>query len=81
MVITRWSWKPFVCKGAWVRIPPSPFNGATEAQKILGIDRTSIRRCCIGEKKDTKGRTDDERLQWLYYEDYLKSTTLSGVSA
>lgn len=57
------------------------FNGATEAQKILGIDRTSIRRCCIGEKKDTKGRTDDERLQWLYYEDYLKSTTLSGVSA
>ena len=54
---------------------------ATEAQKILGIDRTSIRRCCIGEKKDTKGRTDDERLQWLYYEDYLKSTTLSGVSA
>lgn len=50
------------------------FNGATEAQRILGVDRTSIRRCCVGEKTDTKGRTDDERLQWLYYEDYLKST-------
>ena len=50
------------------------FNGATEAQRILGVDRTSIRRCCTGEKTDTKGRTDDERLQWLYYEDYLKST-------
>ena len=24
-VITRRSWKPFVRKGAWVRIPPSPF--------------------------------------------------------
>ena len=25
VVITRRSWKPFVRKGAWVRIPPSPF--------------------------------------------------------
>ena len=57
------------------------FNGATEAQRILGVDRTSIRRCCVGEKQDTKGRTDDERLQWLYYEDYLKSTASTEVSA
>ena len=57
------------------------FNGATEAQRILGVDRTSIRRCCVGEKQDTKGRTDDERLQWMYYEDYLKSTTSTEVSA
>ena len=57
------------------------FNGATEAQRILGVDRTSIRRCCVGEKQDTKGRTDDERLQWMYYEDYLKSTASQEVSA
>ena len=57
------------------------FNGATEAQRILGVDRTSIRRCCVGEKQDTKGRTDDERLQWLYYEDYLESTASTEVSA
>ena len=57
------------------------FNGATEANKILGIDRSGIRRCCIGEQKDTKGRNESERLQWMYYEDYLKSTTSSEVSA
>ena len=28
VVITRRSWKPFVRKGAWVRIPPSPLHGA-----------------------------------------------------
>ena len=26
VVITRRSWKPFVRKGAWVRIPPSPLK-------------------------------------------------------
>ena len=28
VVITRRSWKPFVRKGAWVRIPPSPLETA-----------------------------------------------------
>lgn len=57
------------------------FNGATEANKILGIDRSGIRRCCIGEQKDTKGRNESERLQWMYYDDYLKSTASQEVSA
>ena len=69
------------CKKVYCTTLGILFNGATEAQRILGVDRTSIRRCCIGEKQDTKGRTDGERLQWLYYEDYLKSATSLEVGA
>ena len=37
VVITRRSWKPFVRKGAWVRIPPSPLQ---KEVKIM-LDSTS----------------------------------------
>ena len=36
MVITRRSWKPFVRKGAWVRIPPSPFIMIESMMSTLG---------------------------------------------
>ena len=35
VVITRRSWKPFVRKGAWVRIPPSPLAFAYKQKRTL----------------------------------------------
>ena len=48
-VITRRSWKPFVRKGAWVRIPHSPFQEpVTEVAglyfALTGVFKTMIRR-------------------------------------
>ena len=47
VVITRRSWKPFVRKGTWVRIPPSPFM--TSVIKYLAISYRRFDSESLGE--------------------------------
>ena len=48
VVITRRSWKPFVRKGTWVRIPPSPLMTQVIIYSWL-ISYRMIRKDCLGE--------------------------------
>ena len=47
------------------------FSSITEGSKKYGIDRSSVSRCCKGEKK-VAGKINGDRLCWMYYDDYLK---------
>ena len=51
------------------------FESIKEAGKFYKVDASCISKCCKGIVSHTKN------LQWMDYEDYLKSTTSSEVSA
>ena len=69
VVITRRSWKPFVRKGAWVRIPPSPFIFLTFFKKIISLEwksgnwLNSSRDTSCGEVPKLAEGTPLERVQ------------------
>lgn len=56
------------------------FESITSAAKTYDTNRDGINKCCKGIKKYS-GMLNGVPLQWMYYEDYLKSTTSSEVSA
>ena len=56
------------------------FESITSAAKTYDTNRDGINKCCKGIKKSS-GTLNGIPLQWIYYEDYLKSTTSSEVSA
>lgn len=56
------------------------FNSIVDAENHYNIQ--NISGCCIGQIKSAgKHPITKEKLKWMYYEDYLKSTTSSEVSA
>ena len=58
------------------------FNSMKNAAKFYNIkSQTSIKKCCIGEQKYCGKLKSGEKLKWMYYEDYLNSTTSSEVGA
>lgn len=58
------------------------FDTLTEGAKFYGICGASlISRCCNGKAKHCGKLEDGTKLQWMYYSDYLESTTSSDVSA
>ena len=58
------------------------FDTMTDGAKFYGICGASlIARCCKGITKTCGKLSDGTKLQWQYYENYLKSTAPSGVSA
>ena len=56
------------------------FESITSAAKTYDTNRDGINKCCKGIKKSS-GTLNGIPLQWMYYEDYLKSTTSTEVSA
>ena len=48
------------------------FNTITEASEFYKIDGGHISKCCKGKQKTCGKLTDGTRMQWMYYEDYLK---------
>ena len=56
------------------------FESITSAAKTYDTNRDGINKCCKGIQKYS-GMLNGVPLQWMYYEDYLKSTTSSEVSA
>ncbi len=56
------------------------FNSIVDAENHYGIQ--NISGCCIGQIKSAgKHPITKEKLKWMYYENYLKSTASSEVSA
>ena len=56
------------------------FESITSAAKTYDTNRDGINKCCKGIKKSS-GTLNGIPLQWMYYEDYLKSTTSTEVGA
>ena len=56
------------------------YDTITEGANECKTSRDSVKRCCEDNNKSVKNR-DGISLKWMYYEDYLKSTTSSEVSA
>ena len=56
------------------------FNTITDGAKKCNTSRDSIKRCCNDNTKSVKNR-DGIYLKWMYYDDYLKSTASTEVSA
>ena len=52
------------------------FESITSAAKTYDTNRDGINKCCKGIKKSS-GTLNGIPLQWMYYEDYLKSTASS----
>lgn len=57
------------------------YNSLSDVKRELGLSTSGLAKCCKGETKNCGKLPDGTKLYWKYYEDYLKSTTLSGVSA
>lgn len=56
------------------------FDSIAEAEKYYSIK--NISGCCIGQIKSAgKHPKTKEKLKWMYYEDYLKSTVSSEIGA
>lgn len=56
------------------------YDTITEGANECKTSRDSVKRCCEDNNRSIKNR-DGIYLKWMYYEDYLKSTTSSEVSA
>lgn len=56
------------------------YDTITEGANACNTSRDSVKRCCEDNNKSVKNR-DGIYLKWMYYEDYLKSTASSEVSA
>jgi len=49
------------------------FSSAVEASKKYDIDNSAITKCCRGKLKSAgKNSIDNNKMVWMYYEDYIK---------
>jgi len=48
------------------------FNSISEASLFYSVDVSSISSCCLGKRKSA-GRFGDEKLTWMYLDNYLSS--------
>jgi hypothetical protein len=59
--------KPVICKTT-----RQFFYGTKEAERITGINSSSIAKCCNGIRKSAGKLPDGTPLEWIFVEDLLK---------
>ncbi len=48
------------------------FNSVIEASIYYGCDNSNVCKCCHGKAKSCGKLENGTKLQWMFYEDYLK---------
>lgn len=57
------------------------YASLSEVHRQFGLSTSTLAKCCKGKYKYCGKLEDGTKLQWMYYDDYLKSTASSEVSA